>query len=81
MRIMLVEDNLSLAEAGYVGNTFNVVSGVLLLIVGYLIRRTGRFKWLLYISVPLYIFAQGLMIYFRQPNQSVGYLVSFSRLR
>ena len=70
-----VVNNLTLAEAGYVGNTFNVVSGVLLLVVGYLIRRTARFKWLLYISVPLYIFAQGLMIYFRRPNQSVGYMV------
>ncbi|KAL4922073.1 major facilitator superfamily-domain-containing protein [Aspergillus aurantiobrunneus] len=70
-----VVNNLTVAEAGYVSNTFDVVSGVLLLIVGYIIRRTGRFKWLLYISVPLYIFAQGLMIYFRRPNQSVGYLV------
>ncbi|KAL6880029.1 major facilitator superfamily domain-containing protein [Trichoderma longibrachiatum] len=70
-----VVNDLSLAEAGYVNNTFNVVSGVLLLIVGFLIRRTGRFKWLLYIAIPLYIFAQGLMIYFRKPNQNVGYLV------
>ncbi|KAH8690735.1 major facilitator superfamily domain-containing protein [Talaromyces proteolyticus] len=70
-----VVNDLSIAEAGYVGNTFDVVSGVLLLFVGWLIRRTGRFKWLLYIAVPLYIFAQGLMIYFRRPNQSVGYLV------
>lgn len=70
-----VVNNLSLAEAGYVSDTFDVVSGVLLLFVGYLIRRTGRFKWLLYIAVPLYVFTQGLMIYFRKPNQSVGYLV------
>jgi len=70
-----VVNDLSVAEAGYVNNTFNVVSGVLLLLVGWLIRRTGRFKWLLYIAVPLYIFAQGLMIYFRRANQSVGYLV------
>lgn len=52
-----------------------VVSQVLLLLVGYAIRRTRRFKWLLYGAVPIYILAQGLMIYFRQPNQSVGYLV------
>jgi hypothetical protein len=70
-----VVNDLSLAEAGYVNNTFNVVSGVLLLFVGFLIRKTGRFKWLLYIAVPLYIFAQGLMIYFRRPDQTVGYLV------
>lgn len=70
-----VVNNVTIAEAGYISNTFDVVSGVLLLLVGYLIRRTGRFKWLLYIAVPLYMFAQGLMIYFRRPNQSVGYLV------
>ncbi|KAI0402974.1 major facilitator superfamily domain-containing protein [Xylaria palmicola] len=70
-----VVNDLGIAEAGYVNNTFNVVSGVLLIFVGYLIRRTGRFKWLLYVAVPLYTFTQGLMIYFRRPNQSVGYLV------
>ncbi|ROV94992.1 hypothetical protein VMCG_08299 [Cytospora schulzeri] len=70
-----VVNDLTIAQAGYVSHTFDVVSGVLLLVVGWLIRRTGRFKWLLYIAVPLYIFTQGLMIYFRRANQSVGYLV------
>ncbi|KAJ6114382.1 MFS siderophore iron transporter [Penicillium sp. IBT 16267x] len=70
-----VVNDLTVAEAGYVSNIFDIVSGVLLLGVGFLIRRTGRFKWLLCIAVPLYIFAQGLMIYFRRPNQSVGYLI------
>ena len=72
---LMVVNDLTISQAGYVSNTFDVVSGVLLLFVGWLIRRTGRFKWLLYIAVPLYIFTQGLMIYFRRPNQSVGYLV------
>ncbi|KAJ5683608.1 hypothetical protein N7462_006773 [Penicillium macrosclerotiorum] len=66
---------ITLAEAGYIGNTFDVVSGVLLIGVGFIIRHTGRFKWLLYISVPLYIFSQGLMIYFRKPGMTVGYQV------
>ncbi|KAL4972652.1 major facilitator superfamily domain-containing protein [Aspergillus desertorum] len=70
-----VVNDLTLAESGYVSNTFDVVSGVLLFGVGFLIRKTGRYKWLLYIAVPLYVFAQGLMIYFRRPNQNVGYLV------
>ncbi|PWY69776.1 putative MFS siderophore iron transporter [Aspergillus heteromorphus CBS 117.55] len=70
-----VVNDLSVADAGYVGNTFDVVSGVLLILVGIAIRKTGRFKWTLWVAVPLYIFAQGLMIYFRRPNQSVGYLV------
>ncbi|KAA8916739.1 hypothetical protein TRICI_001095 [Trichomonascus ciferrii] len=70
-----VVNYLTVAEAGYVDNTFNVVSGVLLLLVGYAVRRTGHFKWLLYIAVPLYVFAQGLMIYFRNPTGYIGYIV------
>jgi hypothetical protein len=70
-----VVNNLGVAEAGYVSNTFSIVSGVLLILVGFAIRKTGHFKWLLYIAVPLYIFAQGLMIYFRRPDQSVGFLI------
>ncbi|CZR55882.1 probable siderophore iron transporter mirB [Phialocephala subalpina] len=61
-----VVNNLTLAEAGYVGSTFDVVSGVLLLGVGVLIRKTGYFKWLIYIAVPIYVLGQGLMIYFRR---------------
>ncbi|KAJ4329290.1 hypothetical protein N0V84_000185 [Fusarium piperis] len=70
-----VVNYLSVAEAGYIANTFNVVSGFLLFIVGWGIRKTGYFKWLLWIGVPLYILAQGLMIYFRNPTGYVGYLV------
>ncbi|KAL4739563.1 siderophore iron transporter mirB [Aspergillus similis] len=67
--------NLGVAEAGYVGSTFQVVSGVLLFMVGFAIRKTGYFRWLLFFGVPLYIFAQGLMIHFRQPNQYIGHIV------
>ncbi|KAJ5201660.1 uncharacterized protein N7498_006323 [Penicillium cinerascens] len=67
--------NLSVADAGYVGNIFSVVSFVFLFIAGYLIRLTGRFRWILFICVPLYIFALGLMVHFRQPNGYIGYIV------
>lgn len=70
-----VVNYLSVAEAGYVNNTFSVVSGFLLFLVGWGIRRTGYFKWLLWLGLPLYIFAQGLMIYFRKPTGYVGYIV------
>ncbi|KAH7127882.1 MFS transporter [Dactylonectria estremocensis] len=72
---LLVVNGVSIAESGYIGNTFNVVSGFLLFIVGFAIRKTGRFKWLLYGAVPLYLLAQGLMIYFRGTTKNVGYLV------
>ncbi|QDS74377.1 hypothetical protein FKW77_005168 [Venturia effusa] len=67
--------NLSVANAGYVNSTFQVVSGVLLFIVGYFIRLTGRFKWLFFFCLPIYMLGLGLMIHFRQPNQYIGYIV------
>ncbi|KAF7548433.1 hypothetical protein G7Z17_g7065 [Cylindrodendrum hubeiense] len=70
-----VVNGVTIAQAGYINNTFNVVSGMLLFVVGFGIRKTGRFRWLLYGAVPLYIFAQGLMIYFRMTTKNVGYLV------
>lgn len=70
-----VVNNLSLAEAGYVGSTFDVLSGILLLGIGFLIRKTGYFKYLLFIAVPLYILGMGLMIHFRSPNGYIGYIV------
>ncbi|CCH43271.1 Siderophore iron transporter [Wickerhamomyces ciferrii] len=70
-----VVNYLTVAEAGYISHTFDIVSGVLLFIVGYGIRKTGYFKWLLWVGLPLYILAQGLMIYFRRPTGYVGYIV------
>lgn len=70
-----VVSDLTIAQAGYVSNTFDVVSGVLLIGVGFAISKTGYFKWLLWIAVPLYVFAQGLMIYFRQPGVKIGYII------
>ncbi|OWO97373.1 hypothetical protein B2J93_1224 [Marssonina coronariae] len=67
--------NVSVSNAGYIGNTFSIVSGALLFLVGWLIRFTGRIRWLFFCAVPTYIFAQGLMMYFRKPNVGVGYLV------
>ncbi|KPM45762.1 Siderophore iron transporter mirB [Neonectria ditissima] len=70
-----VVNYLSVAEAGYVNNTFSVVSGFLLFGVGWSIRKTGYFKWLLWVGLPVYVFFQGLMIYFRSPTGYVGYIV------
>ncbi|KAL1749002.1 major facilitator superfamily domain-containing protein [Schizophyllum fasciatum] len=72
---LLVVFDVSVAEAGYINSIFDVVNGVWLFGVGLLIRRTGRFRWLLMMSVPLLVLFQGLMIYFRRPGQSVGYVI------
>jgi MFS family permease len=70
-----VVNNQSITHAGYIANTFDMVSGVWLFCVGFLINRTGRFKWLIMCAVPLYMLGIGLMIYFRQPGQDIGYIV------
>ncbi|KAL2821835.1 major facilitator superfamily domain-containing protein [Aspergillus cavernicola] len=70
-----VNNDLTITTANYINNIFDVVSGVVLLFIGWAIRKIGKYKWTLYISIPLYILTQGLMIYFREPNMSVGYQV------
>lgn len=46
-----------------------------LLPVGYFIRRFGRFKWVVLVSVPIYTLGEGLMIKFRQPDNHIGWIV------
>ncbi|KEF62074.1 uncharacterized protein A1O9_00046 [Exophiala aquamarina CBS 119918] len=72
---LMVVYNLTLSEAGYVANTFSAVAFVFLFITGYIVRVTGKFKFILWFCVPLYIFAVGLMIHFREPNGYIGYIV------
>ncbi|OJJ97585.1 hypothetical protein ASPACDRAFT_80411 [Aspergillus aculeatus ATCC 16872] len=66
--------NTSLTQAGYISSIFDLMDPIWLIGCGYLIRVTGRFKWLLLWAVPLYLLASGLMIYFRTPGHSVGYM-------
>jgi hypothetical protein len=69
-----VVHNLSITEAAWVGNIYTVGSSFWALVVGALVRWSGRFKWLaLYFGIPLQILGIGLMIYFRTPGWSLGY--------
>ncbi|KAJ5767069.1 uncharacterized protein N7511_004685 [Penicillium nucicola] len=66
---------LDVTEASYVSAIYRVGSCLWCLFVGYLIRWTGRFKWLaVYFSFPLMILGVGLMIKFRQPDAGIGYI-------
>ncbi|KAK5988672.1 MFS siderochrome iron transporter 1 [Cladobotryum mycophilum] len=71
-----VVNGLSVTKSSYVAQVYSVGSCFWAIIVGLLIRRTGRFKWLaLYFGVPLTILGVGLMIKFRQPDVNIGYVV------
>jgi len=67
--------DVSLSEAGYIDGSWDIISGVFLIVVGIAIRKTGYFKWLLWIFVPVYMLGSGLLIYFRQPGMNVGFIV------
>ncbi|KAL1794328.1 hypothetical protein ACET3X_007749 [Alternaria dauci] len=69
--------NLNVTTASYVTSIYRVVSCFwCLAAVGPAIRITGRFKWVaVFFALPIDILALGLMIHFRQPGTSVGYIV------
>lgn len=66
--------NSSVTQAGYISAIFDLMDPVWLIGCGYLMRVSGRYKWILCCAVPLYLLASGLMIYFRMPGFSVGYM-------
>jgi MFS family permease len=71
-----VVNDVSVTDASYVSQTYNVGSCLWGIVTGLIIRRTGRYKPVtLYFGVPVSILGLGLMIHFRQPDSSVGYIV------
>ncbi|MCJ1294906.1 hypothetical protein MMC34_006465 [Xylographa carneopallida] len=73
---LMVVNGLSITEASYVSNIYGVGNTLWALVVGWLIRQTGRYKPIcLWFAIPLHIFGIGLMINFRQPESNIGYIV------
>ncbi|KAJ4985260.1 siderophore iron transporter [Stagonosporopsis vannaccii] len=74
---LTVVTGLNVTEATYVVNIYSIGACFWSLIVGILIRWTGRFKWIaLYFGVPISMLGVGLMIHFRNnPDVGVGFIV------
>lgn len=71
-----VVNNLDITPSSYILNIYSIGSCFWSIIVGVLVRWSGRFKWLaLYFGVPLTILGVGLMIQFRQPDVNIGYII------
>ncbi|EER37016.1 siderophore iron transporter [Histoplasma capsulatum H143] len=71
-----IANDLSITQASYIVNIYSIGACFWSIIVGILVRWSGRFKWLaLYFGVPLTILGVALMITFRQPDVNIGYII------
>ncbi|KAI0444644.1 MFS general substrate transporter [Xylaria telfairii] len=70
-----VVHGLSITQAGYIGQIYSIGSSIWGLVVGYLIRRSDRFKWLAVAALPVHIIGGALMIVFRRPDTHIIWVV------
>ncbi|KAK2841627.1 hypothetical protein FQN49_006070 [Arthroderma sp. PD_2] len=71
-----VVNGLSVTKASYVVQIYGLGGSLFGIAAGIAIRYTGRFKALtLYGAIPIYTLFMGLMIYFREPDVNIGYII------
>ncbi|KAJ2973087.1 hypothetical protein NUW58_g9029 [Xylaria curta] len=70
-----VVHGLSITKAGYIGQIYSVGSSVWGIVVGYLIRKSDRFKWLAVAALPVHIIGGALMIIFRRPDTNILWVI------
>lgn len=65
--------DLDVTDASYITSIRRVGQCLFGILVGFLIRWTGRFKWIaLSLGIPLYMLALGLLIRFRSYGSDIG---------
>ncbi|KAI1503312.1 major facilitator superfamily domain-containing protein [Biscogniauxia marginata] len=70
-----VVHNLTITEAGYIGHIYGFGSCIWAIVVGYLIRRSDRFKWIAVAALPVHILGGASMIIFRRPDTHLAWVV------
>ncbi|KAI1265655.1 MFS general substrate transporter [Xylariaceae sp. FL1019] len=70
-----VVHGLNITEAGYIGHIYGIGSSIWAFVVGYLIRRSDRFKWLAVAALPVHILGGVLMIFFRRPDTHIVWVI------
>ncbi|CAG2008709.1 unnamed protein product [Fusarium graminearum] len=74
--ILQVVNNLSVTNASYIVSAYTVGGFLFAILIGWILSYTGNFKaTTLYVALPFATLGTGLMIFFRQPDQSIGYIV------
>ncbi|KAI1105626.1 putative siderophore iron transporter mirB [Jackrogersella minutella] len=70
-----VVHGLDIDVAGYIGHIYGIGSCIWSVAVGYLIRKTDRFKWLALSALPVHILGGALMIVFRKPETHIAWVI------
>ncbi|KAK1450029.1 major facilitator superfamily transporter [Colletotrichum melonis] len=70
-----VAHNQDITSSGYILNAFSLTSAIISPFIGVAIRYTGRFKYIALSGVPICVLGTTLLIHFRTPSTTVGYLV------
>lgn len=70
-----VVHGLSIRDTGYMTNIYSIGSCFWGVVVGFAIQKSGYFKWVALLSLPLEMLGVGLLIHFREPGQNIGYVV------
>lgn len=74
--MLLVVWDVGVEKAAYIGNIYRTGSCFSALVLGVLIRLSGRYKpFALFFLMPLMMLGVGLLIHFRQPGQDIGYII------
>ncbi|CAG9987036.1 unnamed protein product [Clonostachys byssicola] len=69
-----VVHGLSISISNYVLNAYSLTSYFCSPFIAWYIRWSGQVKWPAMIAVPIYLMSTALIIYFRKPDTSVGYV-------
>ncbi|KAM5473414.1 hypothetical protein MauCBS54593_002209 [Microsporum audouinii] len=70
-----VVHNQSVRNAGYIANIFNIGGCIWALVIGAIIRVTGRFKPFALAAVPFQALGIGLMILYRKPGSNIASVI------
>lgn len=74
--MLLVVWDTGITKMTYINNIYRVGSCFAGVVVGLIVHRVGRFKWMgAYYALPLTLLGVGLLIKFRQASESLGYVI------
>ncbi|KAJ4165459.1 hypothetical protein LMH87_007091 [Akanthomyces muscarius] len=74
--MLLVVWDMGFDQTTWINNIYRIGSCFASIILGVLMRFTGRFKWVATIyGIPLMLLGVGLMLKFRQANEKIGYVI------